>query len=90
MSKTEVIDRMAEIGKREVNMRMIVLWAIHTEIEAAKWDEAWWAGEEPDDLGWNIPANLSVAKLFDAQAKPDWREHAIKEGIELELWPIKR
>ena len=89
MSKTEVIDGMAEIGKREIEIRMIPLWAIHTEIEAAKWDEAFWAGEDPEPLGWNIPCNLSVAALFDEQAEPGWRERCIKEGIELEIWPIK-
>lgn len=88
--KTEAIDRMAEIGEREINMRMIPLWAIHTEIEAAKWDEAWFAGEDPEPLNWNIPANLSVAALFDAQAEPGWRENCIKEGIELGIWPIER
>jgi hypothetical protein len=34
----EAIEQMADIGKREIAMRMLPLWAIHTEIEAAKWD----------------------------------------------------
>lgn len=83
------IRRMAEIGAREVNMRMLVLTAIHIERLAAKWDEAFWTGEEPETLPYNVPANLSVCALFDAQAEPGWREHAIAEGVELGLWPIE-
>jgi hypothetical protein len=80
---------MAEIGAREINMRMIPLTAIHVERLAKAWDEAWMAGEDPEPVGYNVPLHLSVCELFDAQAEPGWREKCIEEGIELGIWPIE-